>query len=181
MACSFAAMRFFAVCPEHWDAPRRAISASLAGRELKTGIITIPTSKHGEKRHVPINSAARNALETLWQRRAAPGYVCHGTEGLRRRDWRRWFEEALEVAALQNFRWHDLRHTFASRLVMAGVDLRTVQELMGHKTISMTVRYSHLAPKHLQEAVERLTTKPTDTTTDTGCSEGNAQQDSTAA
>jgi site-specific recombinase XerD len=138
-------------------------------------------SKHGEKRHVPINSAARNALETLWQRRTAPGYVCRGTEGLRGRDWRRWFEEALEVAELENFRWHDLRHTFAGRLVMAGLDLRTVQELMGHKTISMTVRYSHPAPTHLQKAVERLTAKPTDTTTDTRRFDGNPRQNSTAA
>ena len=61
--------------------------------------------------------------------------------------------------------------TFASRLVMAGVDIRTVQELLGHKTIGMTVRYSHLAPKHTLAAVERLdapTETPTDTTTDTG-------------
>ncbi len=64
---------------------------------------------------------------------------------------------------------------------MAAVDLRTVQELMGHKTISMTVRYSHLAPTHLQEAVERLTAKPTDTATDTGRSEEVAQQSSDAA
>ena len=60
------------------------------------------------------------------------------------------------------------RHTFASRLVMAGVDLRTVQELMGHKTITMTVRYAHLAPAHQREAIERLAQKRTDTTTDTG-------------
>ena len=51
-----------------------------------------------------------------------------------------------------------LRHTFASRLVMAGVDIRTVQELLGHKTIAMTVRYSHFAPKHTLAAVERLDT-----------------------
>lgn len=57
-----------------------------------------------------------------------------------------------------------------SRLVMAGVDIRTVQELLGHKTISMTVRYSHLAPQHQLSAVERLdglSAEPTDTTTDT--------------
>ena len=53
-------------------------------------------------------------------------------------------------------------------LVMAGVDLRTVQELMGHKTITMTVRYAHLAPAHQREAIERLAQKRTDTTTDTG-------------
>ena len=148
---------------------------------LKTGILTIPRSKHGEKRHVPINSAARAALETLWLRRTSPGYVCPGVEGERCRDWRRWFEEAIRLAGIENFRWHDLRHTFASRLVMAGVDLRSVQELLGHKTIAMTVRYSHLAPTHLQEAVERLTAKPTDTTTDTKQSEGITQASTVAA
>jgi integrase len=135
---------------------------------LKTGILTIPRSKHGEKRHVPINSTARAALEGLRQRRTGPGYVCPGIEAERERDWRRWFEDAVHAAGIDNFRWHDLRHTFASRLVMAGVDFRTVQELLGHKTITMTVRYSHLAPRHLQEAVKRLTPKPSDTTTDTG-------------
>jgi site-specific recombinase XerD len=76
----------------------------------------------------------------------------------------------LKDAKVTNFSWHCLRHTFAGRLVMAGVDIRTVQELLGHKTIAMTVRYSHLAPKHILAAVERLdafTEGPTDTTTDT--------------
>ncbi|MGA2192783.1 MAG: tyrosine-type recombinase/integrase, partial [Nitrospirota bacterium] len=52
--------------------------------------------------------------------------------------------------------FHDLRHTFASHLVMRGCDLRTVQQLMGHKDIKMTVRYSHLSKAHLQEAVSKL-------------------------
>jgi integrase len=69
---------------------------------------------------------------------------------------RYWFEAALPKAKIRKFSWHCLRHTFASRLVMAGVDLRTVQELMGHKSIEMTVRYSHLSPKHTLAAVERL-------------------------
>ena len=60
----------------------------------------------------------------------------------------RVFGPAVERAGLENFRWHDLRHTFASRLVMAGVDLMTVKELMGHKTIAMTQRYAHLSPAH---------------------------------
>ena len=53
--------------------------------------------------------------------------------------------------------FHDLRHTFASHLVMKGVDLSTVAKLMGHRDIRVTMRYSHLAPDHLQDAVDRLT------------------------
>jgi integrase len=71
---------------------------------------------------------------------------------------REWFASACQLAGLSDFRWHDLRHTFASRLVMAGVGLRDLQELMGHKTIAMTCRYAHLAPSHQLEAVRRLDT-----------------------
>jgi site-specific recombinase XerD len=66
------------------------------------------------------------------------------------------FYPAREKADIKDFRWHDLRHTFGSRLVMKGTDIRTVQELMGHKDISMTMRYAHLAPRHLREAVEQV-------------------------
>jgi len=61
-----------------------------------------------------------------------------------------------DASRLDGFTWHSLRHTFASRLVMAGVDLRTVQELGGWKTLSMVARYAHLAPQHLRAAVDRL-------------------------
>lgn len=61
-----------------------------------------------------------------------------------------------DASRLEGYTWHSNRHSFASRLVMAGVDLRTVQERGGWKTLSMVLRYSHLAPSHLQAAVERL-------------------------
>ena len=61
----------------------------------------------------------------------------------------------------EDVHWHDLRHTFASRLVMAGVDIRMAQKLMGHKTITMTLKYSHLSPGHQRDAVQMLISKPT--------------------
>ena len=69
---------------------------------------------------------------------------------------RKWLATVLEQAKIKGVTWHTLRHTFASRLVMAGVDLKTVQELMGHKTIAMTARYAHLAPTHKSQALETL-------------------------
>ena len=81
---------------------------------------------------------------------------------------------ALTLANIKDFRWHDLRHTFASKLTMLGANLRTVQQLMGHKTLAMTVRYSHLSSAHQQDAVQLLCgakpavqSEPTSTTTDT--------------
>lgn len=142
--------------------------------DLRRGIITIPLSKHGEARHIQINSVARAALLRLREHGSTVregclriGYVCPGYEGPRKRDWRHWFADVVEKAQVPNFRWHDLRHTFASRLVMAGVPLRAVQVLMGHKCIETTLRYSHLGDTHLHMAVERLTEKPTDTRTST--------------
>ncbi len=148
--------------------------------DISLGVITIPRSKHGKKRHVPINDVARSAIERLLS--ATTGvYIVPGLEGPRHRDSQRWLEECIDAAKIPDFHWHDLRHTFASRLVMRGVDLRTVQELMGHKTISMTVRYAHLSPAHLLDAVSRLTERPTDTTTDTGTLERVSVDRSAAA
>lgn len=66
------------------------------------------------------------------------------------------FHTALRRAKIQDFHFHDLRHCFASHLVMAGIDLTTIKELLGHKTLTMTLRYAHLAPTHKVNAVNVL-------------------------
>lgn len=85
-------------------------------------------------------------------------------------------KQQSRLRKLSNFRWHDLRHTFASRLVVAGVPLRAVQVLMEHKRTETTLRYSHLSETELHKAVERLTVKSTDTTTSTGQSDPANEQ-----
>jgi len=124
----------------------------------------VPPSKNGEDRHIPLNSDARAAFQRLHEKRIGEGAIPIRREGPifvsktgeRLLGPRHWFEKAVSKSGIADFTWHDLRHTFASRLVMAGVDLRTVAALMGHKTIQMTMRYAHLAPEHKLIAVERL-------------------------
>ena len=73
------------------------------------------------------------------------------------------FDAALDQAGIRDFRFHDLRHTFASELVMKGADIKTVSELLGHSTTRMTERYSHLSASHKNLAINLLVseTKPT--------------------
>jgi integrase len=71
-------------------------------------------------------------------------------------DVKRSFNTALRRAGIRDFKFHDLRHTFASHLVMAGVDITTISRLLGHKSLTMTLRYSHLAPEHMTKAVDIL-------------------------
>ncbi len=117
----------------------------------------IPNSKNGSARHIPLNAEVLAAFKELFGRRRGENPIFASERGGDRLlGARHWFEDCLTSAGIKNFRWHDLRHTFASRMVMAGVDIRTVAELMGHKKIQMTMRYAHLAPAHNLAAIEKL-------------------------
>src|ERR1035437_7521043 len=119
-------------------------------------------TKNGTARVVILPAAAVSAVEELKKRRNPDSpKVCLTRYGDPMVSPRAWFELVMEEAvkknpSLQDVTWHIFRHTYISRLVMAGVDLRTVQELAGHKDIKMTVRYAHLAPAHKLAAVDRL-------------------------
>lgn len=127
--------------------------------DLDAGTIRLPQTKNGECRFVQLNSRALASLRMLHAQSIGSGRVFSNLVP-------RWFTEAVEKARVEDFKWHDLRHTFASRLVMVGVDIRAVQELMGHKSITMTMRYAHLSPKHRTEALEKLCATATKSATE---------------
>ena len=158
--------------PERWAAVVFAMNTGLrAGEQWKLDWsdvtlqsdnpqIKLAGTKNGTTRYVPLNESAVDALAQM-NATEAKGRV------FPQQHYRGWFDIALADAGIERFTWHCLRHTFASRLVMAGVDLRTVAELMGHKSLQMTIRYAHLTASHAAEAMRKLAAEPTDTKTDT--------------
>jgi integrase len=122
----------------------------------KTVTIRGTTAKGGQTRHIPLNREALQVLHAWHQQAPQSALVFPGKTEQQFDNTRKAWEAVLKAAGIDGFRWHDLRHTFASKLVMAGVPLNTVRELLGHTTATMTLRYAHLAPDHTAEAVERL-------------------------
>jgi site-specific recombinase XerD len=136
--------------------------------DMLSGLLTVARSKHGYTRRVPANSLVRAALVDLGAGRARPDDAEEPVFPVRYTEASKFFPQAVERAQgmlrdagkhagrLDGYTWHCNRHTFASRLVMAGADLLTVKELGGWRTLAMVQRYAHLAPDHLAAAVERL-------------------------
>lgn len=136
--------------------------------DFYSGTLTVRQAKSGEGRRLPMNGVVREILRDLRQERIREGraagdgrellspYVFCAREGGYLHNLHRAWYPALLPAGLKDLHFHDLRHTFASRMVMAGVDLYSVQTLLGHKTPAMTLRYAHLSPGHLRQAVEVL-------------------------
>lgn len=142
---------------------RRGETFKLAWEDVSfhTSTLTVKGSKAKSKktRHIPLNEIAKSVLEK-WkeQQGAKSGLVFPNKEGDLLDNISTSWGNLMKAAKIDNFRWHDLRHDFASKLVMAGVPLNTVRELMGHSDMKMTLRYAHLAADHKADAVNKLVT-----------------------
>jgi len=140
--------------------------------DMKHRFILLENTKNGERREIPINGTLADAVSGL-ARRIDDGYVFYDPKTDKPYQCiKKGFATALRKAGIQDFHFHDLRHTFASHLVMAGVDITTIKELLGHKSLTMTMRYAHLAPSHKVNAVGILDNAIN--------GNGNAADDSTA-
>ncbi|MCW8934249.1 MAG: tyrosine-type recombinase/integrase [Gammaproteobacteria bacterium] len=132
---------------------RKGEILSLTWKDInfQTAQVTIrgETAKSSKTRHIPLNKAAYTMLKK-WYKQSVNERVFNigSIQGV--------WNKLIESSGISDFRFHDLRHDFASKLVMAGVDLKTVQELLGHADLTMTLRYSHLASSHKADAVEKL-------------------------
>ncbi len=124
--------------------------------DTKTITVAGATTKTSDTRHIPMNKETIGALEAWKKQVSKSPYVFPGQGGGRFEDVKSAWLKLLERAQIDGFRWHDMRHDFASRLVMAGVPLNTVRDLLGHADIKMTLRYAHLAPGTKAAAVELI-------------------------
>jgi len=123
--------------------------------DLKEKIITVRQSKNNEPRLIPMTERLHRTLIALGPEIGTQYVFCHGN-GKPYLDIRDGFRSALRRAGIENFRFHDLRHTCATRMLMKGVDVRIIQAMLGQKTISMTIRYTHVPIETLRAAVDKL-------------------------
>jgi integrase len=126
--------------------------------DLINNVVTIKAenAKSGKARHVALNNEAKQTLAGWQKDTKEQGYVFEGEANKPITDVKKSWANLLAEAKISEFNFHDLRHHFASKLVMAGADLNTVRELLGHANLDMTIRYAHLAPEHKAAAVNLI-------------------------
>lgn len=128
--------------------------------DFEAGHITVRASvaKSGKVRRIPMNATSARCLRR-WQESptgTSTGLLFPGKEGKPLTDIKKSWGALLDSAGIKDFRFHDMRHHFASKLVMNGESLIVVQKLLGHASIETTMRYAHLGPNQLVDAVNRL-------------------------
>ena len=175
---------------ENWNLVAFAIETGMRREEqfslrwdqvcLETSVITLPLPKGGRTRYVPLSEGAKAILRKLDSFLTSPWVFPSSRNPLQPRNAQTFvnthFTPALRQAGITGGCWHTLRHTAASRRVMAGVDLFTVKEILGHRDIATTMRYSHLSPGFLQDAINRGSLAGTGTAT--GSDPSEVKQDS---
>jgi len=128
--------------------------------DFENKVLTIPRSKHGESRVVYLTETVLTYFQRMLVLSGNSAYVFHSENAETPVDASnfsaRVFRPALETAKIENFRWHDLRHTYGSRLAMAGATETQIASLMGHKSTAMAQRYIHLSEGHLHDTVVKL-------------------------
>jgi len=147
-----------------WDCVDLASGRLLVKRNVFRGHLGTP--KSGREREVPLNERALKALRDYPRRIDSPWVFPQRDGGFIRNPQHTCAEAILrnaERAGIRPIGWHTLRHTFASHLAMRGVPLKAIQELMGHATIEMTMRYAHLSPDVKKDAVRALDVRPNGT------------------
>jgi integrase len=113
-------------------------------------MLNVARTKNEEPVHIPLNDIALSVLRTVRARGVEEGRIFRSERtGEPLENGRHWFEPAIRDAKIVDFHWHDLRHTFASRLRVKGVSLETIADLLGHKGLTMTKRYAHIGPSQL--------------------------------
>jgi integrase len=123
--------------------------------DLENRKVTVRNTKNNQTRVIPINKTLYQELANL-SKGSDGEYVFSNGNGHRIGDIKKGFSLALRRAGIEDFYFHDLRHTFGSHLVMQRIDLKTVQQVMGHMDKKTTMRYSHLSPEYVQETIGRL-------------------------
>lgn len=179
-------IRLIEACPAHVrkvvicainTGMRRGEILSLTWGQIRNGFIYLQKTKTNESRQIPINDTLAELFRDIRKEQELRSqYVFTyatgeekivGIEPVRERKkpapvpdrfqgFKHSFARALREAGIFDFRFHDLRHTFASQMVMHGASLKDVQEILGHKTMTMTLRYAHLSQEHKKKAVNLL-------------------------
>jgi integrase len=129
------------------------------GVDFSRRTVMVVRSKNGERRTIPVNETVLSVLRQKSKVRSVKTdlvFCSHVFTSMESGHLRRSFRLALGKAGIDDFHFHDLRHTFATRLVQAGVDIYKVQRLLGHKSPVMTQRYAHHYPESLRDGVEIL-------------------------
>ena len=152
--------------PHHWPDVQLSLNTGMRAGEqfglkwqdvdFDRRLICLHDTKNGQSRHIPLNNDAVAALRALEGQRNGQQWVHLNWRGDKAASPRFWFEQAVKEMKCEGVVWHSLRHTFASRLAMAGESLLTIGRLMGHRTLTQTARYAHLSPDHMRAAVDRL-------------------------